>query len=778
MDIILRDNEVNRIEKGTVILSIGESVRRLCLVLKGKVLVKNKGLQVIAGVGSFIGVSDLFVGSYQASYIALDNLAVFVFPVSKADDIYSILDSSKDYRGFAVASQSRMIKEINKLYTALLNDTRELYDFIRTFYQKYQNEGSRTGYAVMAVPLLSDIGEFEHESFIAVNVTDYYIECTSVPLEVQKEYYGHSTGICMHHIKEQADIIVQMMMECEELTEQMHGIFNGLIANEGPNLFSGLSQLALAIDRVGGKNTELINMIDEIVDKINSTEQMLAVKIGRPIRIDRSEMEETYFKLLSGGQKADDSCDMVLEDREDHWEEIENELKDSLNKILSYSEIPKEMDADFREKLKAFTCLEDLAGGDEKVRKTCRALTVVFYDVYEAVFRRAYREKDKGKLINLFLNFGFIDERLLNKEQLMELYQFDGDQEPEGPCRIYSIRQWLTEIYEMKKEPSKNEFDLNFDAYIREQVQTKRFTQEEGKKYSEDPDYRLSYEIKNMFAYNNRVVSGRMGSFVPVLYADAFTKPIHKIYHNARDINAVINRIKMVDYSVFYRESLYVDKEKGIVKEYIMEEVFPDIILLPVVGSKGAMWQEITGKKRNTPGRFLLPIFTEVEPENILIALMGRFRWELCRTIQGTSWSDIKYPSLTAEYSDYIQFYRKNKDLTEEKKEKLKLQIQRARGSSREVFVTDYIIWINFEAKGSLRLNKIVRGIMASYCPFSREMREKLVTQPLFAEAMAKNEREKAKKVRELDLRMRALQKENVQITEEILDTMKYYKEM
>ena len=89
-----------------------------------------------------------------------------------------------------------------------------------------------------------------------------------------------------------------------------------------------------------------------------------------------------------------------------------------------------------------------------------------------------------------------------------------------------------------------------------------------------------------------------------------------------------------------------------------------------------------------------------------MIQLCGRFRWELCRTMQGTSWNNIQIKSLTSEYSDYIQFYRKNRDLSEDKKEKLKMQIQKCRNNTREVFVTDlslihiYVGYVKLEKRG------------------------------------------------------------------------------
>lgn len=777
MSISLRENEVNRVEKGTLLFEEAEPVRHICLILKGKIQIKNKGLRIAAGAGTFIGICDSFVGEYQAAYTAIENLAFFVFPISISDDIETIMETNKEYRGFAAASLSRMIKEMEKIYSALLSGTKLLHKFTKNMYLKYKEIGQKAGYACVEVPDIEKLEDFHHETCISAETVTYYKDCASMPMEVQKSFYTFSTSICMHHVREQADIITQMMMECQELSEEMYEIFKGLISVDSPCLFKGIASLAMDIERGGGKNTELVDMMDGVIDKINSTEQLLVGKIGMEIQIDRGEMEEIYFKLLSGNGQAEKGKDFALEDV-DLWEDIKDTVKDSLKQILEYSGIPQEKQDEFKERLKDFVENKDSKSAEEETRKICRRLTQAFYPVYKAVFLKAFQEKSQNRVITMFLDYGYMDENLLTKEQIIELYQLETEESIGGPCKVYTIRQWLKEIYLMNKEPSKNEFDTDFDGYMREQLHTKQFTAEEAKRYSQDPEFRLNYEVVNMFTYNNRIVSGRMGGFVPVLYSDVFTKSIGKSLIAAKEVNAAINRIRLVDYSLFYRESMYSKPEIGIKKEYIMEEVFPEIILLPVAGSKAVMWQEITGKKRSTPARFLLPVFTDISLENLLIPILGRFRWELCRTVQGSAWSDVTYPSLTSEYSDYIQFYRKNRELTEEKKEKLKLQIQRARGNTREVFVTDYIIWINFEAKGSLRLNKISRAVLATYCPFSKAIREKIMDQPLFAEAMAKYQREKMKKIKELDLRMRALQKDHVEITQEIEDTMNYYRDM
>jgi len=197
---------------------------------------------------------------------------------------------------------------------------------------------------------------------------------------------------------------------------------------------------------------------------------------------------------------------------------------------------------------------------------------------------------------------------------------------------------------------------------------------------------------------------------------------------------------------------------------------------MPTVGANGIMWQDITGKKRDTPGRFILPAYTEIDLDTMLAKVMGRFRWEKCRTIEGAMWNDISNKSLTSEYTYYLQFYKKMRELSEEKKEKIKNQLQRGR-NIREVFVADYLSWVLYESAGAIKLTKPAREILATYCPFSRQIREQLRHQPIFEEAMNRFYSEKKKKIREIENRYRLLERERIEITQELKDTLIYYKE-
>ena len=220
---------------------------------------------------------------------------------------------------------------------------------------------------------------------------------------------------------------------------------------------------------------------------------------------------------------------------------------------------------------------------------------------------------------------------------------------------------------------------------------------------------------------------------------------------------------------------MYTNPAIQIDREHVIKHVYPDVILAPVYGTASSMWQEITGKRRDTPGRFLFPAISENEIHKLVTKAFGRFHWEYCRCEMGAMWNNIQYKSLTSEYMDYIQYYRKNHNLSEEKREKIKSQILRARNNSREIFLSDYEMWIYSEANSAMKLNKVSRQILATYCPFNKELREALKANATFAEAMAPQQRMFHEKAREWELRIKKRENNSLEVPQEFYDTYRYY---
>ena len=75
-------------------------------------------------------------------------------------------------------------------------------------------------------------------------------------------------------------------------------------------------------------------------------------------------------------------------------------------------------------------------------------------------------------------------------------------------------------------------------------------------------------------------------------------------------------------------------------------------------------------------------------------------------------------------------------------------------------------------------MNKVARELLATDCPLSVEIRNSLRTQPIFEDAMGRFERGRSKKVYELEMRYRMLEREKGEIPEALTENLNYYKNL
>ena len=326
----------------------------------------------------------------------------------------------------------------------------------------------------------------------------------------------------------------------------------------------------------------------------------------------------------------------------------------------------------------------------------------------------------------------------------------------------------------MTTEPCRTEFDADFQAALHEQRIQGKITEAQEKAMFKDPEERLMFELNNMFPMVNKVTYGRLSSFCPVLSESDIIKPLQSCMVTVDSIEESYKKLEAIDYGAFYRETIYTNDKCGISREMINVRVQPDIILMPNVGTRGVMWQEIEGKKRTTPSRFMISVFHVEDLPTTIVRLVGEYRWEMCKRVQGARWNDVSERSLTSEYFDYIQFYKKNNELSADAKEKIKNSLTKAKNSFKEMFVRDYITWILFEGAGSPRLNKLVRGIMVTYCPFPLALRQRIVANPMFKDFIERYEIKTSQKLHHYDNVIQKLNASGQEVPEELTQNRKF----
>lgn len=783
-----KEKALNNIPAGEKLFEEGEQAVHIGILIKGRIEQINKGSKRNIGMGTFVGLPDVVGGGCRSDYRVAEDASVFIFPVADQGELQKVMSVNRDYPGVMAASVFREVAFYYGLRQELAGKCGQGVMRAREQQEQMKALASRYGYTlpefVMPAALHFGIpqngvfkGTGNEQAEVAYaggshNVLQECLEAAVAPVDALKNFYAACNSFAYREVMEGSALVNGLQEDCEKAAGQMRKLVALYAGTQGEGFLPEMAKLAAAVAAAGGNAQELDSLYGSMESCARELVGYLEEKAGSGAGLRETvlgELQERFgAKESAVGESASESVETILA-----------QLDRSMDKLMEYGGMAADKAELFGNCVKVFTSLKDKFSSEDTVRRLRRNLSDLFYELYEAVFLRAHKEGAKSRLVEMFLDYGYLSEGLLDRNQLIQLYH--RKEEPvggQGEIPVYTASEWLGAVYEMRKDPSKNEFDMDFYEDLRERKKSEHMTAEQERAYLENKEVRLRFEVKNMFRYNCRTVSGQISTFVPFLFKEQLPSDLSRLCLTKGMIKDALRSVTEVDFSAFYREMLYVNQEKGIEKEYVQREVYPDIVLLPVFGNRGSMWQEITGRKRDTAGRFLFPAFTDGSGRDMMIPVIGRFRWELCRTIQGPSWNDIKVRSLTSEYSDYIQFYRKNKDLTEERKEKIKMQIQRARNSTKEIFVMDYETWIRHESQGSMRLNKVAREILATYCPLNKGLREKLCRQTMYEDAMARFVREAARKLREFEIRMRHIELNKGEITPELQETLHYYKDL
>ena len=753
-------NETTPVAKGTVIFEKGDELTCIALVLKGRVAVRSSGILVTLGSGNFLGICDVLRGEHSFTYIAGEGVTVYPLPVNDVSRVKKLIEGKAQYRGLLVTSQNFLIRDLYKSFHKLQQTTHEMKDFLVKNYASYMKEAVDSGLVPQEIPSLARLSEDAIEDPKLPAGVNYYLEAASVEVEAQRAFLGSKSLIAFRHYMEQCELFPPLIDGCRIYGEWVFKLFRSLIMDE-KNLFAYVTKTALDLKKAGQKNDRISDLVDEIIAKIDEIETVLIETVGTDPKLNRTHMQAMYMALLSDDVNAEVEID----------EQDLSTLNGSFQQIIEYSGVNDEVSKGFSDALDAFMRLTDKFGRTKETMAIRKKVTEPFFVVFEAVAKRSFSDPKPPLAVRLFLNYGYVSEELLTEEDLRALLSLPDVGTGDLDCHVYTMAEWLKEIYEGRKLPSKDEFDEDYEEHVRKDFAKNKQAAEAA---MADAEAKMHFEVENLFKYADRLINGNISTFVPVLCSEGILTTLSSAAVTGAAINAAVRKVEKIDYSIFYREIRTYYEEIELNNFSNIDRYTPDFILFPVCGGGCQMWQDIEGKKKVTHARVLMPILSENAIDGMILKMMAHFRWEKCRTDMGANWNNFRYPSLTSEYTDYLQFYKKNSDLSPEKKEKVKAQLTQAGNRHRDVFTKDYTDWITKEAVGAMRLNKVSRDILFTYCPIAQEIAAGLVSQTSYADAAKRHTMEQKKLEKNITNVMHKFTKNGCDIPEEIEKTRKF----
>ena len=690
--------------KKSVIIAEGSLNQALYIIAKGTVVASVNGKSVLLGKGDIVGIFDITLQEHSCSYIAADDVALIPYEFEDTTSLLKILDNNPDLKKLLLLSFCRNIISLIKSTQDVISESTDLFHFVTDTVNQYQSICRSIGLNSKSLSFMENM----ETEFIEEPVPFYFDEYFSW---IKKMGSVASLDVPSHFVygflARSHDDISYLLDLAEKHHDYQLNYSSYLLNEDHLDIFDLYCDLFFRAKN-NSINTEVIeNMIDSILDKLKDLPSVNAESIESRMNIFRQKMAISQEPKVLSKEDAD----------------IRSELTQSVQTILSYADSMNITNTEFQSYLTQYKQLSDKSAMDRNADTIRKQLTKLFYLIYNEVIQESLKGKPVPIVVKMFLNFGYVDPELCGYENAIELYKLTERYHGIKEQGIYTFYEWIEEIYKGNKQPSRNEFDVDYTAYLRMLKREGKISTETENELANDPLNKVMYELQNMFTQVNKITSGRILSYCPILTEEYIIKPFSDMLVTPVTIVEQFREFANIDYSAFYHEIIFNDPKVN-VKENIYLDVRPDVILMPNIGSRGVLWQEIEGMYRTTPGRMMLSAFHIDNIKKTFARMIGEFRWEMCKRDMGARWNDFSVHSLTSDYCDYAQFFNKNRELSYDTKEKIRAALKHCRNNYKELFISDYITFVLYESNGSCRLNKVARNILFTYCPFRKEIRE------------------------------------------------------
>lgn len=717
-------------KNGEMVAKKGEPITQLSVIVRGKVLQQSMLVENTLESGNVIGIPGAPEMEYACNYICEQPTVVYAFDYNQPEDLLGIFEANNQYSNVFFKGALQQLGGMLSLYIEKKKEIDGFCDAAKRSFDTYIETCNHFNREVKHQEL-----QVLFEQDCDFEVPQWQIDYYSALAEITFEKLYTDPRLNAGSILAIGTIFVKMDTEMDIKQKKIQNMVKHLFNEDGEDLlhefYSILHEDSLEMDFE--EEEQAAEAMEDLISLLCRSEYYDAKEVRQRVT-DYDIAEERAYELK---MKAVNAMD------EDH---------DNVEEVMSYAEMDDQFKEEFIKLLATYKGMPDLLSTNDEVRPLRKRLTSDFYKLYKAAVQHALIDEFRPFSVDLFLHFGYLDGELAG-EKARDLTGIETQIEElcEGE-QIYTLFTWLKRIYSGIIPPSISELELSIEASLREEVKMGYIQMNEVERLAAEPWRRVEYELDHMYRSTSKVSHGRILTFCPILSAHELLDTVDHMVVTAEKITKALQEIRSVDFSLFYREILFSDEAHGIPREYIQKEYLPDIILLPNTGIRGMMWQATADVHNDSSARFMLPILTCVDMKDIMADLCGRYRWEICKKLQGAHWSDVTLPSLTSEYSDYLQYYRKNFDLSKDMKTKIKSSLVRAKNNYREVFVSDYTLWVQYEAYGSVRVNKVVRSVLFKYCPLSKAYRDKLEANPIYSKDIARYKIRQAKNARHLQI--------------------------
>ena len=463
---------VLKVKKGETLARKQDKVMEWYLIQEGSVIRQFAFAEIIMHRNAIVGILEN--EWFACDYVANEDTTLIVIPCKNAQDLRKILSEHENFRPIFLRTAVEQRHQALCLYASLQKKCMLLHNAAETLYSEYKN--------LCSEKLLDEQDFPRMEQFAALKMQHRaenweIANSNSLVRSYLKEYMQlmiKDDSLCVGAIMEAAAQMRRVTQGIGEMVNYLQYNRDILFSDSRDDIFHLFFAMAVQQSQkkqdISEIKKRLLNMVD-VMTKLDV--------------YDKKQMAEAH-----------ELCENY-----DFTKESEGRInimrEDCIAHIMEYAGYGSDMIRDFHSIVQQYRELPDMMSTDNEARQLRREITKVFYDIYTKAFMRSVEELVKpSPIMMMFFNFGFMDAEVLGETNTNALYNLTDSLGLFHSANVYTVYDWLVQIYQGKKEPSRNEFDQDFNAFLLEEKRTGNITEAQMQQYKNDSRQKVQFEIR------------------------------------------------------------------------------------------------------------------------------------------------------------------------------------------------------------------------------------------------------------------------------------------
>ena len=531
------------LEKGKTIYSYGQPMTALHLITNGKVDVSYPGGSYTLGKGDVISICEICSEIHLLGYTTLEDTTILTYPLTSLDSLNDILQKHPDVARLFCLSCFRQINILlNRSSISELNCS-ELYRTLTDDIATYNTLCSRYRLQARSLEHFDELNAFLGDDSPDIWLNGYYMGLSRILASDNYRILVQESDLSIGMLRKGSLDFRRTYQSLEEQFHYLQQVGSFYFRESGNDLFDFYTSLFYKLGQDNEDSKAVYDRIHRMLSKAGDLSF-----IDQELFASRSQTFQSSLNLMESKDSAEAGSSGDSE--------ILGKLAGSLNTILDYAGSDLDTVTSFRQHVHAYKLLSDRASQDQDVALLRRQLTEEFYLLYSLLFTQTLEQPNIPMPVKMFLYFGYVDEELAGLKNAVTLYRMAEAMSDHSDIGVYTFYDWLMAIFRGKKSPSRNEFDQDYSDYIHKQKVGGNITDAELKALENNPMAKVNYELRNMFPQVNKITFGRITTFCPLFCADDVLKDLESSYVTVSRVSQILEEIRRVDYTAFYRESM------------------------------------------------------------------------------------------------------------------------------------------------------------------------------------------------------------------------------